>query len=125
MPFSRGEKGISSRPSPLGRGAGVRDGEGGGEGGSQCGLIFAQRLAGVRGRVRRDLRRRSCRDDPAAGVAALGAEVDDPVGGANDVKVVLDDDKRVARGEQLAKGTQQPGDIVEVEAGGGLVEQEQ
>ena len=26
MPFSRGEKGISNLPSPLGRGAGVRDG---------------------------------------------------------------------------------------------------
>jgi len=28
MPFSQGEKGISNLPSPLGRGAGVRDGEG-------------------------------------------------------------------------------------------------
>jgi len=32
MPFSQGEKGISSLPSLLGRGAGVRDGEGWGEG---------------------------------------------------------------------------------------------
>ena len=32
MPFSQWEKGISSLPSPLGRGAGVRDGGGRGEG---------------------------------------------------------------------------------------------
>jgi hypothetical protein len=32
MPFSQAEKGISSLPSPLGRGAGVRDGGGRGEG---------------------------------------------------------------------------------------------
>lgn len=32
MPFSQGEKGISSLPSPPGRGAGVRDGEDWGEG---------------------------------------------------------------------------------------------
>ena len=32
MPFSQEEKGISNLPSPLGRGAGVRDGKAGDEG---------------------------------------------------------------------------------------------
>jgi hypothetical protein len=32
----------------------------------------------------------------AAAVAALGAEVDDPVGALDDIEVVLDDDERVA-----------------------------
>ena len=43
-----------------------------------------------------DVFRGSLRDDPAAAVAALGPEVDDPVGGLDDVEVVLDDDHRVA-----------------------------
>src|SRR5438132_4442675 len=34
------------------------------------------------------------RDDPAAGVAALGAEIDDPVGRLDDFEVVLDDQDR-------------------------------
>jgi hypothetical protein len=61
----------------------------------------------------------------AAGVAAFRAEVDDPVGGADHVEVVLDHEQRVAGGEQLAEGAQQLGDVVEVQAGGRLVEQEQ
>ena len=36
------------------------------------------------------------RDDGAAAMAALGAEVDDPVGGLDDVQIVLDDHYRVA-----------------------------
>ena len=47
---------------------------------AQCHLVVAQRLAGVRGGVRHHLRRRALGDDLAAGIAALGAEVDDPVG---------------------------------------------
>ena len=35
-------------------------------------------------------------DDQAAARAALGAQVDDPVGGLDDVQVVLDDDDGVA-----------------------------
>ena len=73
----------------------------------------------------RDLLRRSRADQLAAGVAALGAEVDDPVAGADHVEVVLDHQQRVAGVQQLAEGAQQLGDVVEVQAGGRLVEQEQ
>ena len=38
---------------------------------------------------------------------------------------MLDDDQRVPGVEQLAEGAQQLGDVVEVQAGGGFVEQEQ
>ena len=69
--------------------------------------------------------RRAGGDQLAAGVAAFGAEVDQPVGGADHVEVVLDDDERVARFEQLAERAHQLGDVVEVQAGGRLVEHEQ
>jgi hypothetical protein len=64
-------------------------------------------------------------DDLAAGVAAFGAEVDDPVGGADDVEVVLDHHQRMAGSEQLAQRAHQLGHIIEMQAGGGLVEQQQ
>ncbi len=54
--------------------------------------------------MRRDLRRRARAHQLAARLAALGPEVDDPVGGADDVEVVLDHDQRMAGGDQLAEG---------------------
>ncbi len=42
--------------------------------------------------------RRAGNQDAAAAAAALGAEVDDPVGRLDDVQVVLDDDDGVAVG---------------------------
>ncbi len=68
---------------------------------------------------------RADRDDLTAGIAAFGAEVDDPVGSANDVEVVLDDHQRVPGGDQLAERAQQLGDVVEVQSGRRLVEQKQ
>ena len=64
-------------------------------------------------------------DDQAAGLAALGPEVHDPVGGADDVEVVLDDHQGVPCRQQLAEGPHQLGDVVEVQARGGLVEEKQ
>ena len=61
---------------------------------------------------------------PAA-LAAFGAEVDDPVGGANHVEVVLDHHQGVAGGDETAEGPQQLGDVVEMQAGGRLVEEKQ
>ena len=58
-------------------------------------------------------------------VAPAGAEVDQPVGGLDEVEVVLDDQHRVAGVLQRAQGAQQAGDVVEVQAGGGFVEQVQ
>ncbi len=87
-------------------------------------FIVGQGAAGVRGRVLHHLRRRADCDDLAARLAALGAEVDDPIAGADHVEVVLDHDQRMARGDELAERGEQPGHVLEMQPGGGLVEQE-
>ena len=66
--------------------------------------------------------RRARGDDLAAAVAALGPEVDDPVGRLDDLEIVLDDDDRVALVDQLVQHLEQLRHVVEVEAGGRLVE---
>jgi hypothetical protein len=58
----------------------------------------------------------------AAAGAAFGAHVDHPVGGLDHVQVVLDDDDGVAGVAQLVQHLQQQLDVVEVQAGGGLVQ---
>ncbi len=55
--------------------------------------------------------------DPAA-----RPEVDHPVGGLDDVEVVLDHDHGVAGVDQAVEHFEQLADVLEVEAGGGLVE---
>lgn len=57
----------------------------------------------------------------AAGVAALGAQIDDVVGSEDDVQVVLDQDDGVAGVHEGVKRDQEALDVGEVEAGGGLV----
>ena len=76
------------------------------------------KLASARG----DVLRRAGRDHAAAAGAAFGAHVDDPVGGLDDVEVVLDHDQRVAGVAQRVQHVQQQLDVGEVQAGGRLVE---
>ena len=71
------------------------------------------------------LPRRALGHDGAAAVAAFGTEVDQPVAGTDHVQVVLDDDQRVPGLQQLAQRAHELGDVVEVQARGGLVVQEQ
>ena len=52
---------------------------------------------------------------------ALGSQVDDPVGGGDDIKVVLDDDHRVAARDEPVDDAEQPVDVGRVEAGRRLV----
>jgi hypothetical protein len=61
-------------------------------------------------------------DDLAAAVAALGADVDDPVGGFDHVQVVFDHHHRVALSTSSMQHFQQLAHILEVQAGGGFVE---
>ena len=79
-------------------------------------------VAGVAGGVGGDLFGGAGGDDLAAAAAAFGAHVDDPVGGLDDVEIVLDDEQGAAAVDELAEGGEELGDVVEVEAGGGLVE---
>ena len=50
-------------------------------------------------------------DDGVAVVAALRSQVDDPVGGGDDVEVVLDDDHRVARRDEPVEDAEQAVDV--------------
>ncbi len=52
----------------------------------------------------------------------FGSHVDDPVGGLDDVEVVLDDEEGAAAVDEFAEGGEELSYVVEVEAGGGLVE---
>ncbi len=55
-----------------------------------------QVASGVRGLVRGDLFGRADRNDAAPAVSALRPEIDDPIGGLDDVEIVLDHDHRIA-----------------------------
>lgn len=69
-----------------------------------------------------NLFRRTFRHQLPAAAAAFRAHVDDPVGGFNHVEVVFDDDDGVAVIAQFVQHTEQLLDVVEVQAGGGFVE---
>ena len=79
-------------------------------------------VSSVASRVGGDLFGGAHGDDLAASAAAFGAHVDDPVGGFDDVEVVLDDEEGAAAFDEFAEGGEEFGNVVEVEAGGGLVE---
>ena len=87
-----------------------------------AGQDVAEEAAGVAGLDLGDVLGRALGDDRAAAGAALGAHVDDPVGGLDHVEVVLDDEHRVARVDQPAEHAEQLADVLEVQAGGRLVE---
>lgn len=60
---------------------------------------------------------------PAAVFSSAGAEGDEVVGGGDDVGVVLNDEHGVAGVAEAEDGSQELFDVVEVEAGGGFVEE--
>ena len=84
-----------------------------------------ERPAGVRGGNAHDVLGGTGGDHRAARIAALGSQVDDPVRRAHDVEVVLDHQQRVPGLDEAAERAQQLCNIVEVQAGGRLVEQKQ
>ena len=63
-------------------------------------------------------------DELAAVFSGFGAEVEDPVGGFDDLVVVLDDEQGVAGIDEVLEDGEQAFDVVEVEACGGLIENE-
>ena len=79
----------------------------------------------MRCRVLRHLDRRAFGDQQATALAAFRPQVHQPVGGADHVQVVFDHQQRVPGIHQLLEGLEQAGGVVEVQAGGGLVEQKQ
>src|SRR5437016_14548930 len=75
--------------------------------------------------TRGDVLRCTASHDGAAFVAALGPEVDDPVGALDDLEVVLDDEQRMAALDELTERRDQLVDVVQVQAGRRLVEDEE
>src|SRR2546425_7128259 len=65
---------------------------------------------------------RALGDDAAAAFAAFGAEVNDPIGLLDDVEVVLDDEHGVAEIDEALQDVEELSNVIEVQAGGGLVE---
>src|SRR5436305_1587306 len=78
--------------------------------------------AGVGARLRRHLLGAAEGDDLAALLTALRPEVENAIGGLDHVEVVLDHHDGVARVHEPLQHLEQPLDVREVEAGGGLVE---
>ena len=72
--------------------------------------------------VSANLLRRAHGDNLPAAFSAFRTEVDHPVSGFDHIEVVLDHNQRSAAIDQLAECGQQLRHIIEVEAGGGLVE---
>ncbi len=72
--------------------------------------------------VGHDLARRALGDDLAAVLAGAGADVDEVVGRAHRLLVVLDDDHRVAEVAQAQQRVDQAVVVALVQADGGLVE---
>ena len=63
------------------------------------------------------------RDNAAAFFSALGAEIQNPVGVADHIEIVLDDDDRISEIGEPVQNIEQLAYVVEVQAGSGLVEQ--
>src|SRR5690606_22573350 len=64
---------------------------------------FLEVMAGMRTGAGNHVLRRALRHDLAAGVAAFGPEVDDPIGGLDDLEIVFDHDDRIACFDQFLK----------------------
>ena len=64
---------------------------------------------------------RSLSHDLAATDAAAGAEVEDVIGGLDDIEIVLDHHHRIALVHQPVQHFEELADILEMEARGGLV----
>src|SRR5258708_6219563 len=74
-----------------------------------------EKAARVRLRIARHLLGSARRDDLAALVPALGAQIDQPVRGFDDVKIVFDDQQRSAALQQLAERAEELRDVVEMQ----------
>ena len=62
-------------------------------------------------------------DDAAAAGTCFGSEVDDPVCGFDDIEVMFDDDDGIALFDEAGEDAEEFGDVVEVQSGGGFVEE--
>ena len=87
--------------------------------------VIAQGPSGVRGGMQQHFFGRAHAHHMATTLAAFRPQVDQPVGGADHVQVVLDHHQRMPGVQQLAQGAHQLGNVVKVQAGGRLIQHEQ
>jgi hypothetical protein len=64
-------------------------------------------------------------DHLPTGVTTLGSQVDDPICRTDHLEVVLDHDQRMPLAQELSKGLEERGDIIEVQARSRLIEKKQ
>ena len=76
----------------------------------------------MRGLARRDRFRRACNNQFTTPVAALRAEIKNPIGAFDNIQMVFDNQDGVTGLDQPLKAIQQALDIGEMQAGRGLVE---
>ena len=69
--------------------------------------------------------RRALGDNPAALRTGFGTDLEDPVGGFEDVEIVLDDDDAVSTVHDALQHGEQAFHIVAMQPGRGLIEEEQ
>ena len=79
-------------------------------------------MPGIGPRLLHHLFGRADGHDLAALVAALGTQVDDPVGGLDDLQIMFDHHHRIALLDQRVEHLQQFAHVVEMQARRGLVE---
>ena len=92
---------------------------------AHAGVVVAQGLAGVGRQVLAHIVGRAYGHHLAARFAAFGAEVEQPVAGADHVQVVFNHQQRMAGVKQLTQGAHKFGDVVEMQTRGGLIEHKQ
>src|SRR5258708_35808941 len=83
--------------------------------------VCSQRLPSVRLFRARHLLRGALRDDASTFFSAFGAEVQYPVGVADHVEIVLDNDDRISQVSEPMQDVEQLANVVEVQASGGFV----
>src|SRR6185503_11229093 len=59
-----------------------------------------------------------------ARLAAFRSEIDDPIGGANEIEIMFDHEERMTFIDESLECLQQNANIIEVQAGGWFIEQE-
>ena len=89
------------------------------------GVVASEKVARVGFRSCRDLFWPSSTDDAATIFSALRPEVDDPVGVANHVEIVLDDDDGISKVSESVENFKKLPNVVEMQSGGRLVEKVQ
>ena len=73
----------------------------------------------------RDFFRRAARNNLPALIASIWAEINHPIRAFDDVEVVFNDEDGMTRIHEALENLEQHAHVIEVQAGGGFVEQEQ